>query len=99
MQTRARCQKNFILAEQQLQSVSVISHQFFVRCDSEFVGEKNVYGLIQSETAMKHSYTVMPTLNAAGRLMSPLYVNLQEVGGEFGPRVKLSMFQVSIASG
>ena len=49
-------------------------------------------GLAQSITSMTHTYTVMPAVDADGRMKSPLFVCMQETNGEFGPRVKQTMF-------
>jgi hypothetical protein len=59
----------------------------------ETKGEKHVEAIAQSIIAGTHSYTVMPTINAAGQLMSPLLICLQERGGSFPQR---GIFQVCL---
>ena len=58
-----------------------------------FVGTKKVRAVSQSVNKMRHSYTVMPTIDSSGRLLSPLFIVLQETGGVFGPIVKDGLFQ------
>lgn len=45
-------------------------------------GVKKVLVIAQSKNALTHSYTIMPTMNAAGRLIEPLYMVLKETDGE-----------------
>ena len=53
-----------------------------------FQGEKTVLSLVQSESALTHSYTIMPVIDAAGNLYSPMYMKLKETGdGSFPPTV------------
>ncbi|EFN87726.1 hypothetical protein EAI_02654, partial [Harpegnathos saltator] len=54
-------------------------------------GLKHIKTMIQSATT--HSYTIQPTISADGRLLSPLFINLKEVTGTFGPRIKETMFK------
>ena len=51
-------------------------------------GIKTVETVVQSQSAITHSYTIMPTISASGQLQSPLYLILKEVNGYFGPRVE-----------
>ncbi|OWA53144.1 hypothetical protein BV898_17579 [Hypsibius exemplaris] len=55
-------------------------------------GENHVEALIQSDNAMTHSYTIMVTSDADGRLLTLLYIVIQEPGGKFGPRVLPTLF-------
>jgi len=55
-------------------------------------GSKVFYSTVQSKNALTHSYTIQPFVSADGKLMSPLFIELQEAGGNFGPRVKQNMF-------
>ncbi|OQV15818.1 hypothetical protein BV898_10070 [Hypsibius exemplaris] len=41
---------------------------------------------------MTHSYTIMPTIDATGKLLSPLFIVMQEISGDFGPLVKKNLF-------
>jgi len=53
------------------------------------VGEKITRVVAECLNKTTHSYTIMPIITAAGRLLSPLFICLQEVtGDEFGPFVK-----------
>ena len=56
-------------------------------------GVKTVETLIQSTSAITHSYTIMPIVSADGKLQSPLYLVLKEVSGNFGPRVEETLFR------
>lgn len=56
-------------------------------------GVKTVEAAIQSVSSMTHSYTIMPTISASGRLLSPVYIVLKEPTGAFGPRVQETMFR------
>lgn len=56
-------------------------------------GEKTIETVIQSLSAMTHSYTIMPTISANGQLQSPLYLVLKEASGDFGPRVEETLFR------
>jgi hypothetical protein len=56
-------------------------------------GSKSVEAVVQSITATTHSYTIQPTLSAAGELMSPLFVCLKETKGSLGPLVQKHMFR------
>jgi hypothetical protein len=58
----------------------------------EFKGVRQVEGAVQSLTASTHSYTIMPTITKSGKLLSPLFIVLQEPSGDFGPRVKQTLF-------
>jgi hypothetical protein len=48
-----------------------------------YVGEKAVYVSVNSINATTHSYTVMPIITAAGQLLNPVFVCLQEPIGRF----------------
>ncbi|XP_071575586.1 uncharacterized protein [Temnothorax nylanderi] len=56
-------------------------------------GVKTVESVVQSLSAMTHSYTIMPTISASGQLQSPLYLVLKEASGSFGPRVEATLFR------
>jgi hypothetical protein len=59
----------------------------------ETQGSRHVEAVVQSVSATTHSYTIQPTISADGKLMSPLFIVLQETSGEFGPRVRENLFQ------
>lgn len=59
----------------------------------ETVGTRAVESIVQSRYSLTHSYTIMPLVSASGKLISPLFIILQEPGGEFGPQVKKKMFK------
>lgn len=52
-------------------------------------GEKNVETVVQSVNATTHSYTIQPTISASGKLLSPLFICLQEPKGEFPKKKKI----------
>lgn len=56
-------------------------------------GVKTVETVVQSQSAITHSYTIMPTISANGQLQSPLYLVLKEASGIFGPRVEETLFR------
>lgn len=51
-------------------------------------GEKTTVAKTESKNKMTHSYTIQPIITLSGKLMSPLYICLQEIGGRFGPIVE-----------
>ncbi|OWA54987.1 hypothetical protein BV898_19374 [Hypsibius exemplaris] len=53
---------------------------------------KKVKVCVQSISKMTHSYTIMPTIDATGKLLSPLFIVMQEISGDFGPLVKKDLF-------
>lgn len=55
-------------------------------------GTKKVETVVQSLSAMTHSYTILPVISAAGKLTSPLLLVLKESSGTFGPQVKNTLF-------
>lgn len=57
------------------------------------LGEKDTEAKIKSEHSTTHSYTIVPMLSMDGALKSPLFICLQEAGGEFGPRVTQSLYR------
>ena len=56
------------------------------------INEKIVFGEVQSKNSLTHSYTVQPIISAAGELLPVVLIVLQEKDGQFGPRVKETMF-------
>lgn len=56
-------------------------------------GTKSVTAVAQSISATTHSYTILPTISASGKLLSPLFIVLKEHSGSFGPRVSQSLFR------
>jgi hypothetical protein len=52
-------------------------------------GAKQVEAVVQSIAATTHSYTILPTISADGRLMSPLFIVLQEKNGRFPETVPI----------
>ena len=57
--------------------------------------EKVIKGQVKSMNAVIHSYTIMPIISMAGKLMDPVFICLQEPTGKLGPRVKQSIYQAS----
>jgi hypothetical protein len=58
----------------------------------DFQGVKNVEAIVQSISATTHSYTIQPIISKSGKLLSPLFIVLQEPSGQFGPRVHKELF-------
>ena len=56
-------------------------------------GTKKVECVVQSVFSTTHSYTIQPTITADGRLLSPLFMVLQEANGEFGPIIQKTLFK------
>jgi hypothetical protein len=52
-------------------------------------GAKHVGAVVQSIAATTHSYTIMPTISASGKLKSPLFIVLQEKSGRFPETVPI----------
>jgi Tc5 transposase C-terminal domain/DDE superfamily endonuclease len=48
-----------------------------------YTGEKTTYLSVKSVNSTTHSYTLMPIISAAGRLLSPVFICLQEPTGRF----------------
>jgi len=57
-----------------------------------YKGTKRIESVVQSKTAVTHSYTIQPIVSADDMLLSPLFIVLKEVSGTFGPRVQETMF-------
>lgn len=58
-------------------------------------GQQQNQCLVESVTSATHSYTIQPTISGDGKLLSPLFVALQERSGAFGPAVQETLFQPS----
>jgi hypothetical protein len=58
-------------------------------------GAKDVLLCVRSKSNVTHSVTIMPVIDTDGRLLSPLFVCLQEQSGSFGPTVAKSLFQAA----
>lgn len=56
-------------------------------------GVKKVERVVQSVSSTTHSYTIQPTISCDGKLLSPLFIVLQEPSGTFGPRVQENLFR------
>lgn len=56
-------------------------------------GTKTVQCVVQSVSSTTHSYTILPTINAAGKLLSPLFIVLKEMKDEFGPIIQQHLFR------
>jgi hypothetical protein len=56
-------------------------------------GAKDVLLCIKSKNNLTHSVTIMPTIDSKGKLLSPLFVCLQEPKGSFGPVVQQTLFK------
>ncbi|XP_046473924.1 uncharacterized protein [Neodiprion pinetum] len=56
-------------------------------------GSKEIECVVQSISSTTHSYTIQPTISADGKLLSPLYLVLKEIGRDFGPRVEKTLFK------
>jgi hypothetical protein len=58
----------------------------------EIRGAQHVKAAVQSIAATAHSYTIQPIISKNGKLLSPLFIILQEPSEKFGPRVENSLF-------
>ena len=56
-----------------------------------FQGTKCAEAVSQSIHSMTHSYTIQPIITLEGKLLSPLFICLQETHGKFDPNVKNSL--------
>lgn len=56
-------------------------------------GTKQVELSYQQSSSATHSYTIQPTFSAAGRSISPILIVLAEKDGQFGVRVRDTMFK------
>lgn len=52
-----------------------------------------MFARVKSKAKMSHSYTVLPIIDANGKLYSPLFVVMKETNGVFGPLVQESLFK------
>ena len=59
------------------------------------IGEKKTEAIVQSLSSTTHSYTIQIIISATGKLLSPLFINLNEIKGYFGDRVQRNMFRAS----
>jgi hypothetical protein len=57
-----------------------------------FLGSNQVEEVVQSISVTTHSYTIQPTISKDGKLLSPLFIDLQEPEGKFSPRVQQELF-------
>ena len=55
-------------------------------------GKKIVECVVQYVSSTTHSYTIVPTVNAEGKLLFPLFLVLKESKDEFGPIVAQNLF-------
>ncbi|RWS15315.1 telomerase-binding protein EST1A-like protein [Dinothrombium tinctorium] len=67
------------------------AYEFVSKRTLSYVGEKDIKVSIKSKNKTTHTYTVMPMINYDGELLSPLYICLREINGEFGPIVKKTL--------
>nr|XP_012217672.1 PREDICTED: uncharacterized protein LOC105669351 isoform X1 [Linepithema humile] len=56
---------------------------------------KTIDRVVQSVSSTTHSYTIQPTISCDGKLLSPLFIVLQEHSGTFGSRVQENLFRAS----
>lgn len=61
-----------------------------------YKGAKAVACTVQSVGSTTHSYTILPIISAAGKLISPVLIVFKEAGGKFGPKVRENLFRVCI---
>lgn len=74
---------------------SGFKYEMFSMQTQAFKGAKVVKGQVQSSSATTHNYTIFPFIRADDQLMSPLFIVLQEKGGEFGPNAKRTLGETS----
>ncbi|XP_044580607.1 uncharacterized protein LOC123262454 isoform X2 [Cotesia glomerata] len=51
-------------------------------------GSKTVFAKVQDMTKVSHSYTAQYSITLSGKLLSHVFICLQEPTGDFGPRIK-----------
>ncbi len=56
-------------------------------------GEKITEELVNSINKVTHSYSIQVTVTASGKIVGPVFLVLQEVSGQFGPRVSANLPQ------
>lgn len=65
-----------------------------IRADSTWSCTLDVReSIMQSLSSVTHSYTIQPTVSAAGKLLIPLFMVLKEPNRDFGPRIRESLFK------
>lgn len=70
---------------------SGFTYEFSPKRTLSHKGEKDTHGLVKSQNAKSHSYTIMPLISMAGRLTGKLLICLQEPKGVLGPRISESL--------
>jgi len=56
-------------------------------------GEKTTLCTIAQINAHTHSYTIQPVISMEGKLISPMLICLQEVGGKFPPSIEIPSYK------
>lgn len=59
----------------------------------EIKGTAEVELSYQQSNSATHSYTIQPTISAAGQMITPIMVVLPEKNGQFGVRIRDTMFK------
>lgn len=72
---------------------SGFQYEYYTGRTLSYRGEHSTPIAIRSMNMTTHSYTIMPTLSASGRLQTPLYLCTQEVDGRMGPVVEATYFR------
>ena len=62
-------------------------------------GKKRVEAVAKSLSSLTYSYAIQPTISADGRLLSPLYIVLQEKDGKFPAKFDQKKIGVSKSAG
>jgi hypothetical protein len=62
------------------------------RCTLEIRGAQHVEAAVQSIASTTHSYTIQSTMSKSGKILSPLFIILQEPSEKFCPRVENVLF-------
>ena len=76
---------------------SGINYEINLKRTLSYRNEKRTVGLVRSQNASTHSYSIQPLVSSTGELVGPLLICLQEQNckksGEFGPIVQQRLFR------
>ncbi|OQV25997.1 hypothetical protein BV898_00131 [Hypsibius exemplaris] len=92
--TEADSNTKFIWAGLNAREVCTIACNFSI--DAYAISLEKVRACVQSITKMTHLYTIMVTIDANDKLLSPLFIVMQKItGNSFGPQVQQGLFTAS----
>lgn len=67
------------------------TYEYVANRTLSFLGEKKTLAIVHSKHKISHSYTILPMITASGKILSPLFIILQETNGTFGPQVEKNL--------